>query len=427
MATQKLHSFLAAMVEQPDPGWVHGRYPRAVLVSLVRCLSDLLGDAAQGVLFVSTAPALEDEWTNLQWTTAVVVQRLPSLDGDETMPGVVFCCGVGAQYGFVVYGHLPLADQSLETALVETHWSCDPTAVLACLDWAEHLFASHDSVALDVLRRTRRALALHAPDAQALLNLSGKLMVAAAQLHAATSASNHELAARLRWREDQTRMVVHDMRAPLHTLNIGLQTLLRHQLDAAGQRELLEIAQESTRHLLGLSENLLQISRLEAGIWQLKLLPLDLGLLVRSMCRQFEHTPRPNQPPIRAHVPAALPPLHADQRLLERVLINLIANAVRYTPATGEITVSARQTDDGDHIELKVSDTGQSIAPEVLPYIFGRFYQARSSDRGHGIGFGLYFCRLAIEAHGGTIEAASTPGSGSTFTVLLPREISVIG
>src|SRR5690606_29086146 len=94
--------------------------------------------------------------------------------------------------------------------------------------------------------------------------------------------------------------------------------------------------------------------------------------------------------------------------------------AIKYTPPTGEIVVSARVTHEGHSVEISVSDSGQGIPAEAQAHIFERFYQASENDRRRGTGLGLYFCRLAVEAHGGSIGVQSVVGQGSTFTILLP-------
>ena len=111
--------------------------------------------------------------------------------------------------------------------------------------------------------------------------------------------------------------------------------------------------------------------------------------------------------------------LWGDTNLLCRVLQNLIGNANKFTPPGGRIDIGVTLDPKGSLIELRVRDTGSGIAPAALPYIFDRYYQAKEGDR-RGSGLGLYFCRLALEAHNGSIRAASQLGGGTTITALLP-------
>jgi signal transduction histidine kinase len=116
-----------------------------------------------------------------------------------------------------------------------------------------------------------------------------------------------------------------------------------------------------------------------------------------------------------------LPPLDADRRRLQQVVANLLSNAVKFTPAGGRIDVDVRGAD--ARVEITVTDTGQGIAPDVLPYIFDRFRQADSSTtRGHGgLGLGLAVVRHVVELHGGSVTVTSPgPGRGATFVVSRP-------
>jgi signal transduction histidine kinase len=110
-----------------------------------------------------------------------------------------------------------------------------------------------------------------------------------------------------------------------------------------------------------------------------------------------------------------------DEELVRRMAMNLIDNAIRYTPAGGRVTVSLASR--GGDIAIRVADTGTGIAPEIVPHVFERFYRgdkARSRQDG-GFGLGLAIVKWVAESHHGTVELASTPGAGSTFTVTLPR------
>jgi two-component system phosphate regulon sensor histidine kinase PhoR len=116
--------------------------------------------------------------------------------------------------------------------------------------------------------------------------------------------------------------------------------------------------------------------------------------------------------------PADLPAVRADAERIEQVLINLLHNAVKFTPSGGEIEVSARK--EGGWVQFSVRDTGVGIQPEDLPRVFERFYKADQSRSGGGTGLGLSIARHTVEAHGGRIWAESLPGKGSTFSFTLP-------
>jgi signal transduction histidine kinase len=119
-------------------------------------------------------------------------------------------------------------------------------------------------------------------------------------------------------------------------------------------------------------------------------------------------------------IPPGLPLVWADPNRLHQILSNLVRNAIRHTPEGGIVVLSARA--EGDHVDIGVSDTGEGIAPEDLPHVFDRFYRAdpsRTRSTG-GAGLGLAIVRELVELMGGTVQADSTPGQGSTFTVSLP-------
>jgi signal transduction histidine kinase len=224
----------------------------------------------------------------------------------------------------------------------------------------------------------------------------------------------------MRNQEDQTRMIVHDMRAPLHTLLISIKALQRQRFDLEGRNELLEVARDSAGYLLNLTETVLDSARLETSGWSVKRQPMRILNLVQSVCDPLELAARPDQARLQHSVADDMPVIWVDRGLLERVLTNLITNAIRYTPASGEIGVSARLIHDDHAVEISVSDTGQGIPKEAQEHIFERFYQANDNDRHRGTGLGLYFCRLAVEAHGGSIAVKSAVGEGSTFIIVLP-------
>jgi signal transduction histidine kinase len=116
-----------------------------------------------------------------------------------------------------------------------------------------------------------------------------------------------------------------------------------------------------------------------------------------------------------------LPEVEADMDMIHRVLINLLENAIKYTPADGRITISARKEE--EHVLIEVSDSGPGIATSDQQRIFEKYARIRRGSRSKGIGLGLAFCRLAVEAHGGKIWVESEPGQGSSFLFTLPLRV----
>lgn len=123
---------------------------------------------------------------------------------------------------------------------------------------------------------------------------------------------------------------------------------------------------------------------------------------------------------VKNNLPPELPLINGDEESLNRVFINVIGNATKYTPSGGEISVRAEADD--HYIRVSISDTGEGIPPDKLPFIFEPFYRVKGKeDRHRGSGLGLTFCKRILEAHNGTIEATSQLGKGTTLTITIPR------
>jgi signal transduction histidine kinase len=185
-------------------------------------------------------------------------------------------------------------------------------------------------------------------------------------------------------------------------------------------REVLQNVNEEVDRLIRLVGSLLTLARADAGQIPLTLEGVDVPDLVAAAVEQVR--PGAQQRDIELVLaPGAPVALRADEDLLLQLLLNLLDNAIKYTPSGSRVT--AGWSTDSTRVELWVRDTGAGITPEHLAHIFDRFYrvdQARSRAEG-GAGLGLSICRWIAEAHGGSISVESTPGQGSTFTVRLPR------
>jgi signal transduction histidine kinase len=404
-------SVFAARLRGPAPAAARGYYTPATLGQLAQSISRLVFVGDGGALLVAEGeqPRGWDEMALRGLAAPVRRVALPAAPA----PGPGFALiglGRGLGYGLVASPADPELQVDDALRLYDTVWSLDP----GCVGELLALIGPALPDAAGPLPALRR------PGPDELMRLSAELLDFAARQHATLSVTMRALNDRLRNHEDQTRMVVHDMRAPLHTLLISIRALQRQRFDPEGQSELLNVAGESAGYLLNLTDTILDSARLETSGWSLKRQPVRLSALVQAVCDPLEMAARPGQAALRHSVADELPPVWLDRGLMERVLTNLVTNAIKYTPAGGEIRVSARLVHDGHGLELTVSDTGHGIPPEAQAHIFERFYQASDSDRRRGTGLGLYFCRLAIEAHGGSIAVQSALGHGSTFTILLP-------
>ncbi|MBX0328735.1 HAMP domain-containing histidine kinase [Oscillochloris sp. ZM17-4] len=404
-------SMLMARLQQTGQDVVSGCYTPATLAQLSQSLSRIVftGDTSI-ILAIGNDP--QRAWADLAMRGLSVAARRVDLS-PATGPQLGFALiGVGQVSGFVLAAApIEPLDRDESLWLYDALWSCDPAALRAATDLLRETSEADISGAID---------GLTAPPPESLLRLSGDLLDFAARQHSTLGVTNRSLAERMRNQEDQTRMIVHDMRAPLHTLLISIKALQRQRFDPEGRNELLEVARDSAGYLLNLTETVLDSARLETSGWAVKRQPVRILNLVQSVCDPLELAARPDQAQLHHSVADDMPVIWVDRALMERVLTNLLTNAIKYTPASGQISVSAQLIHDGHAVEISVLDTGHGISQEAQAHIFERFYQANDSDRRRGTGLGLYFCRLAVEAHGGSIDVRSAVGEGSTFIIVLP-------
>jgi signal transduction histidine kinase len=163
---------------------------------------------------------------------------------------------------------------------------------------------------------------------------------------------------------------------------------------------------------------MLMISKTEAGVDKLAREEIDLARLIREACELFEPSAEDQGVTLTCMAPAGTR-VFGDARMIQRMLSNLLDNAIKYTPSGGTVTVSLSEK--GGRVLVSVQDTGCGISPSDLPRIFERFYRSDQSRSKPGIGLGLSLARAIARAHGGDIMATSTLDQGSTFTVTLPK------
>lgn len=214
--------------------------------------------------------------------------------------------------------------------------------------------------------------------------------------------------------------VSHELRTPLTTISTLTHVLLHAQTSEAERHEYLEtIAAECDRQI-DLVTNLLDLSRIESGGYKVELGPVDATQVVRNCVRLIKHSADARRHELRTELPDSLAVL-ADNRTLRRAVCTIAENAIKYTPDRGTIILGARSA--GGEGCIYIKDNGCGISPADLPHIFERFYQGRTTngDVEPGVGLGLYVVRGLIEQLGGRISVESELGSGSTFTICLPR------
>lgn len=228
-------------------------------------------------------------------------------------------------------------------------------------------------------------------------------------------------------KDDFLAVAAHELRTPLTLIRGQLQLIARSRLEMPEElRERLAVVRDQAERMTELATRLLDVSRIGSGRLDLDLEPTDLSRLARELAERFQ--PRAAGRPITVRVPATPVVGRWDRSRLEEVLVNLLDNAIRYSPAGGRITLAVSDTP--TRALLEVSDEGVGIAPEVQARLFERYMRAGQGEAsggstrvetGAGMGLGLFICRSIVEAHGGTIGVRSAPGAGATFSVNLPR------
>lgn len=220
-------------------------------------------------------------------------------------------------------------------------------------------------------------------------------------------------------REDILRAISHDLRSPLSAI-LGQAQLLERRLGQAGlerERAGAGAIVTSAQRMNSMIQDLVEAARLESGQFRLALQAVDLRSFIVDLLRRLEPTLEVER--IRTDVPEGLPPALADPGRLERILTNLLTNALKYSPPGSEVSITARQHD--GELVTSVTDRGPGIAPEDLPKLFQRYGRLGGPGAGReGLGLGLYITRKLVEAHGGRIWVESRVGAGSTFSFTLP-------
>jgi signal transduction histidine kinase len=216
----------------------------------------------------------------------------------------------------------------------------------------------------------------------------------------------------------------HELRTPLNAI-IGVSEMLREDAEAAKQDlEPLDRVLGAGRHLLALINDILDLSKIEAGRMELQLETFPLAPLIDDVVKTIEPLAAKNANKVSANCNGAIGTLHGDQMRLRQALLNLMSNANKFTER-GSIAINARQgQEDGrDYVNIAVADTGIGMTPEQMDKLFQEFSQASSGTAAKygGTGLGLAISKRFCQMMGGDITVESEPGRGSTFTIRLPR------
>ncbi|OYX15232.1 MAG: hypothetical protein B7Z15_01260 [Rhizobiales bacterium 32-66-8] len=214
----------------------------------------------------------------------------------------------------------------------------------------------------------------------------------------------------------------HELRTPLNTI-LGFSELLATdldgQMDPARRVDYARIIHESGHHLLGLVNDILDLSRVEAGAYELQCEPLDVPALVGGCVEMMALEAKRRDIEVKSSLPGRLPVLVADQRAVRQVLLNLLSNAVKFSPAGGQVDLQAKVR--AGQLVLSVADAGPGMAQDDVARLGEPFFQAGDMEhRRHGSGLGLAVVQGLVLLHGGAFQVASTVGRGTTVTVTLP-------
>jgi len=224
-----------------------------------------------------------------------------------------------------------------------------------------------------------------------------------------------------RVRQDFVANVSHELRTPLTAIKGYVEALRDGGLqDPAQAEQFLQVIQRHSERMDKIVSDLLLLSEMESAERVLQREKVHLPELIRTAVESLRSLAGGKKQNLRIESLEGLPPLHADAQKVHQVMINLLNNAISYTPEGGSITVKAAAVSEG--VEVSITDNGIGIPPDDLPRIFERFYRVdkgRSRELG-GTGLGLSIVKHIVEAHGGHVRVESKPGKGSRFTFLLP-------
>jgi len=247
----------------------------------------------------------------------------------------------------------------------------------------------------------------------AVLNARGVVRMAINVYHDVTRLRELE-----RQREDYVRAIAHDLKSPL-TIVLGQAQMAEHYARTGEASKVLDSARAiitGAKRMDVMIRDLSDAARMEVGKLELSKRPVDLVAFVRDLRERMAATVDLSR--IRVVATKPVPRVLADEDRLERILMNLLTNALKYSPPDSLVTIRMLARD--GEVLTSVTDKGVGIAPEDMPHVFQRFFRAKGVRKTEGLGLGLYITRILVEAHGGRIWVKSKPGKGSTFYFTLP-------
>jgi signal transduction histidine kinase len=232
---------------------------------------------------------------------------------------------------------------------------------------------------------------------------------------------NRELVSLNQLKEVFLATLSHELKTPL-TCIVSFSEILDEQgskLADGDRQRFVSIVHEQAEKMLDLTEQIMDLSRLQKGTLELNLKETDVNEVVRSTYIAHVQTASSKQIELRTELAHGLRPILADPTKLRQIVLNLVGNAIKFTEEGGRIVVATRSS--GDKVEVSVTDTGVGLDSEEISRIFGLFTQvARTGQSQSGLGLGLYLVKKFVELHKGEVKVESEKGRGTTFRVLLP-------
>jgi signal transduction histidine kinase len=245
-----------------------------------------------------------------------------------------------------------------------------------------------------------------------------------AQLEREASRLADEAQRAWRIKDDFLATLSHELRTPLNAMLGWVQLLRIHSDDETMRNHAIDVVERNARTQVQIVADMLDVSRIITGQMRLALSRVDINAVVRDGCDALTATAAAKHVLMRIELGRVRGDVYGDAARLQQVVWNLVSNAIKFTPAGGEVTVRVRE--DQMYAEIGVLDTGVGVASDVLPYVFDRFRQGDSSLTRPfgGLGLGLAIVRHLVELHGGSVLASSGgPGRGSAFFVRLPLHL----
>ncbi len=398
---------------------MHGDVPKAAVeaVSEMRLRGSAVAVFASGRMLAASAPVPRSEFESLAARAAAVGAP------DMILPAPRFgkngaraaAHRVSAEYLVIAAEPLDSIEASLQVVRHVLFFGLPILLGIAGL--GGYLLSTRSLAPLGwMAEQTRRITGSNLETRLEIGDAAGELQVLARSFNELLSRLDQSFESMRRFVADAS----HELRTPVAVIRGEADVALAQDRPASEYRESLAIILDESRRLSRLVEDLLNLARADAGHVRLQVREFYFNDLLSDACRSVQALAASRGVRLDCRCAADVP-FRGDEELLRRLVVNLLDNAIRYTPDGGQVSASLEA--DGRDLRIRVSDTGVGIAPEEAPHVFERFYRvdkARSREDG-GFGLGLSIVKWIAESHNGAVELASRPEAGSVFTVTLPR------